>query len=194
MQIYWYQNLFFFYYIGWYIVIKSLSPLIYHHLVSPVSIWLKYKLSQYLQDVGALSHFTVFSAFNVKANIMTDCKKKKTLQNRCLLFCPLRSTAVYLSSFQDRNLIKAGQGQTSLPLITWGGGDGCDRRGNDAARVEGGELLHLNRCHRGNRREVGRLRNQGLLLHQLEDGQIERMWFRGGWAGQERQCLESGVC
>lgn len=72
---------------------------------------------------------------------------------------------------------KSNQGQTSLPLITWGRGDGCNRRGNDAAGVEGSELLHLNCSHGGNRREVGRLRHQGLLLHQLEDREREMLWW-----------------
>lgn len=71
----------------------------------------------------------------------------------------------------SRNLFRASQGQTSLALITWGRGDGCNRRGDDAAGVECGELLHLNRRHRGNRREVGRLSHQGLLLHELQDRQ-----------------------
>lgn len=90
------------------------------------------------------------------------------------MFAILSSWVLSLSvcpHISSRNLFKASRGQTCLPLITWGRGDGCDRRGDDAAGVECGELLHLNRRHRGNRREVGRLSHQGLLLHQLQGGQ-----------------------
>lgn len=110
----------------------------------------------------------------------------KTLYDMCVCVCYfVLSVCLSLCNcphISGTNLIKADQSQTCLPLITWGGGDGCYRRGNDAAGVEGGELLHLNRRHRGNRREVGRLCHQGLLLHQLADRQTER--------GRKRRWLE----
>lgn len=102
---------------------------------------------------------------------MTDLEKKIDVCYFVLSGPPL---IVYLSSYFKQKSNQGRPGQTSLPLITWGGGDGCDRRGNDAAGVEGSKLLHLNRRHRGNRREVGWLRHQGLLLHQLEDEEVER--------------------
>ena len=116
------------------------------------------KIFKCLKDGASLTHSPfhhLLCLLNLKANIVTDWNKKRKrptkqmfvilpfLVHRSLCTCP------HISS---RNLIKAGRVQTSLPLITWGGGDGCDRRGNDAAGVEGGELLHLNRRHRGNRR------------------------------------------